>query len=39
MRPWSAGSVYVNSLSEDESDRVREAYGGNFERLRAIKAK
>jgi len=39
MRTWSAGSVYVNSLSEDESDRVREAYGQNFERLRAIKAK
>ena len=39
MRPWSAGSVYVNSLSEDESDRVREAYGENFERLRAIKTK
>jgi FAD/FMN-containing dehydrogenase len=39
MRPWSDGSVYVNSLSEDESGRVREAYGENFERLRAIKAK
>ena len=39
MQPWSAGSVYVNGLSEDDSGRVREAFGDNFERLREIKAK
>jgi FAD/FMN-containing dehydrogenase len=39
MRPWSAGSVYVNALSEDDSTRVPEAYGPNYARLRSIKAK
>ncbi len=39
MRAWSAGSVYVNALSEDESARVREAFGENFDRLSDIKAK
>ena len=39
MQPWSAKSVYVNALSEDDSSRVREAFGGNFDRLREIKTK
>jgi hypothetical protein len=38
MKPWSAGSVYVNGLSEDDSGRVKEAFGENFERLCEIKA-
>jgi berberine-like enzyme len=29
----------VNDLGEDESDRVRSAYGANFDRLVAVKAK
>jgi hypothetical protein len=33
MRTWSAGSVYVNALSEDDGARVREAFGANFDRL------
>ena len=37
--PHAAGSVYVNFLTEDEADRVSEAYAGNFARLREIKAK
>jgi FAD/FMN-containing dehydrogenase len=39
MRPWSAGSVYVNVLSEDDSGRVSEAFGENFAKLRDIKTK
>ena len=39
MEPWSAGSVYVNSLDQDESARVSEAYGGNFARLADVKAR
>ncbi len=31
--------MYVNGLSEDDSGRVREAFGGNFERLSEIKTK
>jgi FAD/FMN-containing dehydrogenase len=35
--PFATGSVYVNFLTGDESDRVRAAYGGNYERLVALK--
>jgi FAD/FMN-containing dehydrogenase len=38
-KPHAAGSVYVNFLTEDETDRIAEAYGGNYERLRQVKAK
>jgi hypothetical protein len=39
-RPYLEEGVYVNYLSEDEcATRVRSAYGVNYERLRAIKAK
>ena len=37
MEPHLEHAVYVNSLGGDESDRVREAYGRNYERLAAIK--
>jgi FAD/FMN-containing dehydrogenase len=40
MRPYSPGSVYVNFLGVDEDeDRVRAAYGANYDRLTEIKAK
>ncbi len=32
-----ADAVYVNYLSADEPDRVRAAYGPNWERLVALK--
>jgi hypothetical protein len=35
--PFAAGSVYVNFLTADEAGRIREAYGGNYERLLALK--
>jgi FAD/FMN-containing dehydrogenase len=38
MEPHLERAVYVNMLGEDESDRVREAYGRNYERLAAVKA-
>jgi FAD/FMN-containing dehydrogenase len=30
--------VYVNNLGEEGSDRVRDAYGGNYGRLAAVKS-
>lgn len=39
MARHAEGGVYVNLLSDDEGDRIREAYGPNYERLARIKAK
>jgi len=39
MSSWTAGSVYGNTLSEDEQARFQEAYGSNYGRLRNIKTK
>ena len=36
--PYASSGVYVNFLTDDESDRIAEAYGPNYARLRAIKA-
>jgi FAD/FMN-containing dehydrogenase len=38
-QPFSRAGSYVNFMSEDEGARVRAAYGPNYERLAAIKAK
>ena len=35
--PFAAGSVYINFMPEDESDRVENAYGANYRRLAEIK--
>jgi len=35
--PHAAGSVYINFLTQDETARIREAYGPNYPRLQAIK--
>ena len=37
--PFATGGTYVNFIPEDDTDGVRRAYLGNFERLAAIKAK
>ena len=37
LAPHATGSVYVNFMPEDEPDRVHGAYGGNYDRLAAIK--
>jgi FAD/FMN-containing dehydrogenase len=39
MEPHLERAVYVNNLGEDEGDRVRAAYGANYDRLAAIKTK
>lgn len=38
MQPWSASLAYVNTLSEDDGDRVVEAYGTHYRRLAEVKA-
>jgi len=37
LRPYSRGGAYVNFLGDDGEARVRAAYGGNYERLAALK--
>jgi len=37
-KPFGAG-VYVNYLGADEADRIREAYGSNYDRLIELKRK
>jgi FAD/FMN-containing dehydrogenase len=37
--PYATGGVYVNFMPEDETDRVSNAYGTNYARLAALKAK
>jgi FAD/FMN-containing dehydrogenase len=39
MKPHALGSVYVNFMPEDEKERVPAAFGDNYGRLAAIKAK
>jgi FAD/FMN-containing dehydrogenase len=38
LAPDAADGVYVNYLSRDEADRVPDAYGDRYERLRRVKA-
>jgi hypothetical protein len=39
LHPYSAGGAYVNFLMDDEGhDRVRDTYGGNYDRLGVIKS-
>jgi FAD/FMN-containing dehydrogenase len=37
--PFASAGVYVNFLTSDETDRVRTAYGPNYDRLAQIKRK
>lgn len=39
MAPFADGSVYVNFISEDETDRVQAAYGPNYKKLVEAKKK
>ncbi|MCI0350598.1 MAG: BBE domain-containing protein [Acidobacteriales bacterium] len=39
MQPYSAGRAYVNYLTDEGQERLREAYGPNYERLVALKTK
>ncbi|MGZ5199642.1 MAG: FAD-binding oxidoreductase [Telluria sp.] len=38
-KPYSAGSVYINFITQDEGARIREAYGANYDRLQQLKAR
>ena len=35
--PFATGGVYVNFLTQEEGDRVRAAYGANYDRLVELK--
>ena len=35
--PYASGGVYINFLMGEDGDRVRAAYGGNYERLARVK--
>jgi FAD/FMN-containing dehydrogenase len=37
VAPFSTGGGYVNFFTEDEGERVAQAYGANYERLQQIK--
>jgi FAD/FMN-containing dehydrogenase len=37
--PFATGAVYVNFLTQDEGERVRAAYGPNYDRLVQLKRK
>lgn len=37
--PYAAGSVYINFLTQDEGERIAEAYGKNYDRLVQMKNK
>ena len=39
MAPFLEKNVYVNNLGEEGEERVRAAYGCNYERLLAVKRK
>ena len=39
MEPFFAGGVYVNNLGAPSELGVRQAYGANYSRLVALKAK
>jgi FAD/FMN-containing dehydrogenase len=39
LHPHSAGAAYVNFMMEEGQDRIQAAYGGNYERLRKVKAR
>jgi hypothetical protein len=39
LRPFLTNGVYVNNLGDEGEDRVRQAYGPNYDRLAALKTK
>lgn len=39
LQPFAGGGAYVNDLGQDDEDRMRVAYGANYERLAALKKK
>jgi FAD/FMN-containing dehydrogenase len=37
VHPYSAGGAYVNFIMDEGNVRVQATYGGNYQRLRAVK--
>ncbi|MGH7625220.1 MAG: FAD-binding oxidoreductase [Gemmatimonadaceae bacterium] len=37
VTPYATGGAYVNFMTQDESDRVRQAYGAHYARLAGLK--
>jgi FAD/FMN-containing dehydrogenase len=37
MKPHAGGGAYANYLAADDGDRLREAFGKNYERLQAVR--
>jgi FAD/FMN-containing dehydrogenase len=37
--PYATGGVYINFLTQEETDRIQAAYGPNYDRLVAVKNK
>jgi hypothetical protein len=35
--PYATGGVYINFMTEEETDRVRAAYGPGYDRLLSVK--
>lgn len=38
ISPYASGEFYVNYLDSDEGDRIRAAFGDNYDRLADVKA-
>ena len=38
-KPFAMGGVYVNFMTDDETDRIGAAYGRNYEQLARLKKK
>ncbi len=38
LAPWKSGGVYLNFVGDEGEERVRAAFGENYERLAAVKA-
>ena len=39
IRPFSTGGVYANNLGDEGEERVKSAFGANYPRLAALKAR
>jgi hypothetical protein len=39
IKPFGSGGVYLNNIGPEDTDRLREAFGGNLERLMSLKAR
>jgi FAD/FMN-containing dehydrogenase len=39
MRPFATGGIYVNGVADGDTEEVHRAYGANYEKLAALKAR